>query len=94
MYPNSLVADLERALELIRQIDEKKLEFSPDPEVSADIRELTGLQSYPDDSHAANVQARLDAVVQAGERLEPRGASDYVSKLIMACARLAPPSDD
>ena len=94
MYPNALLADLERALELIRQIDETQLDFPPDPEVSTDICELTGLQSYPDDSHAANVQARIDAVVQAGERLAPRGPSDYVSKLIISCVRLAPPSDD
>ncbi len=42
----------------------------------------------------ANLQARIEAVVKAGDKLEPRDPSDYVSKLIVACVRLAPPSDD
>lgn len=94
MVPTSLLSDLGRALDLIKQVDESKLEFAPDANVSADIRELTDLQSYPVDSHQANVQARIEAVVQAGDKLGPREPSEYVSKLIVACVRLAPPSDD
>jgi hypothetical protein len=90
----SLVVDLGRALDLLKQVDESKLEFDPDANVSADIRELTGLQTYPVDSHLANLRARIEAVVQAGDKLGPRDPSDYVSKLIVACVRLAPPSDD
>jgi len=88
------LADLERAFDLLTQVDESRLDFAPDPNVSSDIRELTGLQSYPVDSHRANLRARIEAVVNAGDRLEPRAPSDYVSKLIVACVRLAPPSDD
>ena len=94
MVRTSLVVDLERALDLLKQVDESKLEFDPDANVSADIRELTGLQTYPVDSHLANLRARIEAVVQAGDKLGPRDPSDYVSKLIVACVRLAPPSDD
>lgn len=94
MASNPLLADLGRAFDLLKQVDESKLDFPPDPEVSADVRELTGLTAYPTESHLANLQARIDAVVNAGNKLEPRGASDYVSKLIVACVRLAPPSDD
>jgi len=90
----SLLVDLGRALDLLKQVDESKLEFDPDANVSADIRELTGLQTYPVDSHMANLRARIEAVVQAGDRLGPRDPSEYVSKLIVACVRLAPPSDD
>jgi hypothetical protein len=90
----SLVIDLGRALDLLKQVDESKLEFDPDANVSADIRELTGLQTYPVDSHQANLRARIEAVVQAGDKLGLRDPSDYVSKLIVACVRLAPPSDD
>ena len=89
-----LLADLERALELLKQVDESKLDFAPDPNVSADIRELTGVETYPLDSHLANLRARIKAVVKAGDELDPREPSDYVSKLIVACVRLAPPSDD
>jgi len=89
-----LLADLGRALELLKQVDESKLDFAPDPNVSADIRELTDLKIYPVDSHSANLQARIEAVVKAGDKLESRGPSDYVSKLIVACVKLAPPSDD
>jgi hypothetical protein len=89
-----LLADLERALDLLYQVDESKLDFAPDRNVSPDIRELTGLETYPVNSHLANLQARVEAVVKAGEKLEPRDPSDYVSKLIVACVRLAPPSDD
>jgi hypothetical protein len=89
-----LLADLERAFDLLKQIDEGKLDFAPDPNVSADIRELTGLEAYPVDSHLTNLQARIEAVVKAGNELGPRDPSDYVSKLIIACVRLAPPSDD
>jgi len=91
---SSLLADLERALDLLIQVDESRLEFDPDASVSADIRELTGLDTYPVDSHRANLKARIEAVVQAGDRLDPRSPSDYVSNLIVACVRLAPPSDD
>jgi hypothetical protein len=90
----SLLADLDRALELLKQVDESELEFPPDPRVSDDVRELTGVKDYPVGTHKANLQARIEAVRKAGDRLEPRAASDYVSKLIIACVRLAPPSDD
>ena len=89
-----LLADLERAFDLLKQIDEGKLDFAPDPNVSADIRELTGLQAYPVDSHLTNLRARIEAVVKSGDKLGPRDPSDYVSKLIVECVRLAPPSDD
>jgi hypothetical protein len=91
---SSLLTDLGRALDLLKQVDESKLEFAPDANVSADIRELTDLHSYPVDSHLANLRARIEAVVKAGDKLGPRDPSDYVSKLIVACVRLAPPSDD
>ena len=94
MVRTSLLVDLGRALDLLKQVDESKLEFDPDANVSADIRELTGLQTYPVDSHMANLRARIEAVVQAGDRLGPRDPSEYVSKLIVACVRLAPPSED
>ena len=94
MVRTSLLVDLGRALDLLKQVDESKLEFDPDANVSADIRELTGLQTYPVDSHQANLRARIEAVVKAGEKLGSREPSDYVSKLIIACVRLAPPSDD
>lgn len=94
MANTRLLADLGRALELLRQVDENKLDFPPDPTVSADIRQLTGLQKYPEESHLANLEARIAAVVKAGDKLEPRGPSEYVSKLIVACVKLAPPSDD
>ena len=94
MVRSSLLTDLGRALDLLKQVDESKLEFAPDANVSADIRELSDLQNYPVDSHLANLQARIEAVIQAGDKLGPRDPSDYVSKLIVACVRLAPPSDD
>ena len=94
MARNSLLADLERALELLLQVDESGLDFDPDPSVSADVRELTGVEVYPVDSHRANMRARIAAVEQAGDQLDPREPSDYVSKIIVACVRLAPPSDD
>ncbi len=89
-----LLADLGRAFDLLHQVDESRLDFPPDGNVSPDIRELTGVAAYPVDSHLANLQARIEAVENAGEKLRPRAASDYVSKLIVACVRLAPPSDD
>lgn len=94
MERTALLADLERAFDLLKQIDESRLDFAPGPDVSPDIRKLTGLDSYPADSHRANLQARIEAVVKAGNKLEPRAPSDYVSKLIVACVRLAPPSED
>ena len=94
MVRTSLLIDLERAFDLLKQVDESKLEFAPDPKVSIDIRELTGLETYPVDSHLANLRARIEAVVKAGDKLGSRDPSDYVSKLIVACVRLAPPSDD
>ncbi len=94
MASTPLLADLERALELLKQVDESRLDFAPDPNVSPDIRELTGVETYPLDSHLANLRARIEAVVKAGNELDPRDPSDYVSKLIVACVRLAPPSDD
>ena len=94
MDRNALLADLGRALALLKQIDESSLDFPPDPTVSADVRELTGLERYPVDSHQANLRARIDAVTRAGDQLNPREPSEYVSRLIVACVRLAPPSDD
>ena len=94
MTHTPLLADLERALDLLFQVDESRLDFAPDRNVSPDIRELTGLEAYPVDSHRANLQARIEAVVKAGDKLEPRNPSDYVSKLIVECVRIAPPSDD
>jgi hypothetical protein len=89
-----LLADLQRAMDLLIQVDETKLDFAPDPDVSADVRALTGVETYPEDSHRSNLRARIDAVMQAGDRLEPRDPSGYVSRLIVACVKLAPPSDD
>ena len=94
MARTPLLADLERALELLKQVDESNLDFAPDPNVSPDIRELTGLEAYPVDSHLANLRARIKAVDKAGDKLDPRNPSDYVSKLIVACVKLAPSSDD
>ncbi|MCP4471441.1 MAG: hypothetical protein GY815_12305 [Gammaproteobacteria bacterium] len=94
MTHTPLLADLERAFDLLNQVDESKLDFTPDGNVSPDIRELTGLETYPVDSHLANLRARIEAVIKVGDKLEPRDPSDYVSKLIVACVRLAPPSDD
>ena len=94
MTSTLLLADLGRAFDLLSQVDESSLDFAPDQNVSADISELTGLETYPVDSHMANLQARIEAVVKAGEKLEPRDPSDYVSKLIVACVKLAPPNDD
>ena len=94
MANTQLLADLERAFYLLNQVDEKNLDFDPDGKVSNDINELTGLQKYPVDSHRANLQARIEAVEKAGDKLESREPSDYVSKLIVTCVRLAPPSDD
>ena len=93
MTHSQLLADLERALDLLMQVDESHLDFSPDRDVSPDVRRLTGLTEYPADTHRANLQARIAAVVKAGDELQPRGPSDYVSRLIVACVRLAPPSD-
>ena len=94
MARTPLSADLERALDLLKQIDESRLDFGPDPRVSPDIRELTGLEAYPVESHLANLRARIKAVEEAGDKLNPREPSDYVSRLIVACVKLAPPSDD
>ena len=93
--PNSaLLADLERALELVNQVDESGLDFPPDGETSADIRELTGIESYPTSSHKENLQARIAAVIKAGDKLEPRTNSSYLSKVIPALVEIAPPVDD
>ncbi len=89
-----LLADLERAFDLLIQVDESKLDFAPDGNVSEDLRELGGLEHYPVDSHKENLRARIKAVANAGDKLKARDPSDYVSKLIIACVRLAPPSDD
>ena len=94
MERTPLLTDLGRALDLLKQVDESELDFVPDPNVSPDIRELTGLETYPVDSHLANLRARIEAVIEAGDRLDPRDPSEYVSQLIVACVRLAPPSDD
>ncbi len=94
MTHTPLLADLQRAFDLLSQVDESKLDFTPDGNVSPDIRELTDLETYPVDSHLANLRARIEAVIKVGDKLEPRDPSEYVSKLIVACVRLAPPSDD
>lgn len=94
MSRTPLLDDLERALELLIQVDEKQLDFSPDATVSSDVRELTGLDAYPTESHKANLRARINAVAGSGDRLKSRDPSEYVSKLIVSCVRLAPPSDD
>ena len=93
MVNSIIMADLERALELLIQVDESKLEFSPDPTVSSDIRELTDVIVYPTKTHVENLKARITAVAKAGDRLKSRDASSYVSNLIIACVRLAPPDD-
>ena len=87
------MADLERALELLEQEDKSELKFSPESKVSPNIYELTGLEEYPTENHLENLGARIIAVSKAGDKLVSRAASNYVSKLIVACARLAPPSD-
>ena len=93
--PNSaLLADLERALELVNQVDESRLNFPPDGETSADIRELTGIESYPTSSHKENLKARIAAVRKAGDELKSHVSSNYLSKIIPACVDLAPPVDD
>lgn len=94
MAKSPLLGDLERALHILEQVDEDKLDFEPDPTVSADVRQLTGLETYPAKTHRENLLARIEAVIKAGDKLEPREASPYVSQLIVACVRLAPPSDD
>ena len=94
MVNTPLLADLARALQLLEHVDESKLEFPPDPNVSPDVHQLTGVEAYPTETHRGNLQARIAAVKKAGDKLEPRDASGYVSKLIVACVRLAPPSDD
>ena len=94
MIQTPLLADLARALELLQQVDESRLDFTPDPTVSADIRDLTGIEAYPTESHLDNLKARIRAVESAGDRLQARNPSEYVSGLIVACVRLAPPSDD
>jgi len=85
-----LLADLDRAIELVREADESKLDFAPDATVSADVKALTGIVTYPVNSHRENVQARFDAVVKAGDKLDSREASEYVSKLISECGKLSP----
>ena len=94
MSNSALLADLDRALELLSQVDERQLNFAPEGELSADIRKLTDIESYPTNSHKENLKARIEAVVKAGDRLEVRGASEYVSKIIPAYVGIAPPVDD
>ena len=48
---HALLVDLERASDLLNQVDESRLDFTPDGNVSPDIRELTNLDKYPVDSH-------------------------------------------
>ena len=93
MVNSIIMADLERALQLLKQVDEDNIDFSPDPEVSLDIRDLTDVKEYPTNSHLENLEARMNAVAKAGDKLHSRDASSYVSALIVACARLAPPDD-
>ena len=66
MRNTPLLADLERALDLLKQVDESRLDFSPDRNVSPDIRELTGLETYPVDSHLSNLRARIEAEKSGG----------------------------
>ncbi len=94
MTRTPLLADLGRAMDLLQHVDESKLNFAPDPIVSSDIQELTELDTYPTESHRANLQARIDAVLSAGDKLDSRAPSEYVSKLIVTCAKIAPSSDD
>jgi len=89
-----LLADLARAKDLLRQAGEERLDFDPDPIVSPDIRKLTGVETYPVDSHRENLQARIEAVQKAGDGLVSRAPSEYVSKLIETCVKYAPSSDD
>ena len=93
MVNSMIMADLERALDLLMQVDESKLGFLPDANVSPDIQELTGVEKYPTKTHLENLKARIAAVLKAGDRLVSRDASSYVSKLIVACVRLSPPCD-
>jgi hypothetical protein len=93
MVNSIIMADLERALQLLKQVDESKLEFPPNPSVSSDIKELTDVSEYPTKTHLENLRARINAVAKAGDKLKSRDASSYVSKLIIACVRLAPPDD-
>ena len=90
----ALLVDLERASDLLNQVDESKLDFAPDGIVSDDIRKLTNLEAYPTDSHRSNLKARIEAVIKAGDKLESRDPSDYVSKLVVECMKLGPPTDD
>jgi len=93
MVNSIIMADLERALQLLKQVDESNLDFLPDPKVSLDIMELTDVTEYPTNTHLENLEARISAVAKAGDKLESRDASSYVSELIIACARIAPPDD-
>jgi peptidyl-prolyl cis-trans isomerase SurA len=68
-------------------------EFRKDLREDLTIRELTGIEVYPARTHLENLKARIAAVSKAGDKLEARDASSYVSELIITCARLAPPSD-
>ncbi|MBX2869057.1 MAG: hypothetical protein KTR18_10295 [Acidiferrobacterales bacterium] len=94
MSRSPLLEDLERALDLLKQVDETLLGFPPDPVVSEDIQTHTSTSSYPTESHRANMEARIAAVASAGDQLRSREPSEYVSNLIVACIKLAPPSDD
>ena len=78
----------------MNQVDESDLDFAPDGAVSADIRKLTNLQEYPVDSHRSNLKARIEAVKKAGDKLDSRDTSEYVSKLVVECMKLGPPTDD
>jgi len=94
MSVSALLLDLERAYELLRQVDESRLDFVPDGNVSPDIMKITGLETYPVNSHQANLKARIEAVEKAGSELVKRDTSEYVSNLVTACIKLGPPSDD
>ena len=69
MVNNTILADLERALQLLKQVDEKDLDFFPDPNVSPDIIALTDITEYPTQTHIANLMARIDAVIKAGVKV-------------------------
>ena len=93
MVNHTILADLDRAMQLLKQVDERDLNFFPDPSASSDIMALTNITEYPTETHMANLVARIDAVIKAGDELETRGASDYVTKIIFTCIKLVPPDD-
>ena len=66
MVNSIIMADLKRALELLKQVDESDLKFSPASNVLTDIYELTGIEEYPTKTHLENLKTRIFAVSKAG----------------------------